>query len=211
MKQPKLNCTFPPSLWNSKAPSARLFLFCAIDSKFAFWACRNISIVFWKCPFSQRGKIQQNFARLLFCVPSGTICCSINLALCQPPHHPQIAACWLLSAGLGHITFIVFDKVGLCADLCVRTARCSKYFFLGFGTTQQLLCLIYCVLVTHFYMIFMVTAPYGIRESTRRTGSHKDYTKPPDGLWVHQMSSLHFRSYSDLRLIYYYLLCLLSI
>lgn len=27
----------------------------------------------------------------------------------------------------------------------------------------------------------LMTAPYGIRESTRRTGSHKDITKPPDG------------------------------
>ncbi|XP_075868777.1 tRNA (guanine(10)-N(2))-methyltransferase TRMT11 isoform X2 [Nelusetta ayraudi] len=26
--------------------------------------------------------------------------------------------------------------------------------------------------------------PYGIRESTRRTGSHKDITKPPDGIYV---------------------------
>ncbi|KAM7420355.1 hypothetical protein PAMA_014866 [Pampus argenteus] len=26
--------------------------------------------------------------------------------------------------------------------------------------------------------------PYGIRESTRRTGSHKDYTKPPDGIYA---------------------------
>lgn len=25
--------------------------------------------------------------------------------------------------------------------------------------------------------------PYGIRESTRRTGSHKDNTKPPDGIY----------------------------